>query len=290
MVDQLQAVRHVNLEIQEGERTEIPEKTRQFLALAMKRWRTIAETEAGNRQEMLEDLRFRASDQWPDTVKNNRQTDNRPCLTINRLPEFIRQVTNAQRQSRPAVKVSPVDSFGDIDTAEVFQGLIRHIENISNADVAYTQAGEHQTTMGRGYWRILTEYESDRSDKQQIRIKRIINPFSVYMDVACNEADMSDARYAFIVEDIPKEEFKIRWPDATFDSLTEFATMGDQGQDWLPEGKIRVAEYFYTEYTKRELVTYLLPTGERRQMFREEWEELNANAHIEDETPSILWL
>ena len=114
-----------------------------FLRLAHERFRTINDAESELRTKMLEDLKFRASDQWPDHIRSQREEDNRPCLTINRLPQFIRQVTNNQRSSRPAVAVNPTGDDGDPEIAEVFQGIVRHIENHSDADVAYSTAGEH---------------------------------------------------------------------------------------------------------------------------------------------------
>jgi hypothetical protein len=292
MADALEAARTIDMTLQEGERQAIPEPIRKFLQVAMQRWKTIAEAESQLREEQVKDLRFRASDQWPENVRNMRKADKRPILTINRLPEFIRQVTNAQRQSRPAIKISPIDSYGDQETADVFQGLVRHIENQSNADVAYTNAGEDQATIGTGYWRILTEYEDHKSDKQQIRIKQIANPFSVYMDAACTEVDCSDARYAFIVEDIPKEEFKVRWPKASFDSLVEFTAQGhDEGNDWMPEGKIRVAEYFYTTYERKKLLTLMQSDGKIVNLFRDQWEEMNRTGSTEATTgqPTVGW-
>ena len=87
--------------------TETRDQVERFLRLAQDRFRTVVEAEIVLRQQMLEDLRFRASEQWPDNVRSMREQDNRPCLTVNRIPSFIRQVTNNQRASRPSVQVSP---------------------------------------------------------------------------------------------------------------------------------------------------------------------------------------
>jgi len=121
-----------------------------------------------SRESELDDLRFMAGSpdnrwQWPQEVLATRgavqgQTINaRPCLTINKLPQHVRQVTNDQRQNRPSGKVIPVDDQADIEVAEVFDGIVRHIEYISDADVAYDTACENQVTYGEGYIRILTE-------------------------------------------------------------------------------------------------------------------------------------
>lgn len=100
----------------------------------------VADAEAENRRDALDDLRFaRLGEQWPERVRRERELDGRPCLTINRLPAFIRQVVNDARQNKPAMVVHPVDDLADPATAEVFNGLIRHIEQSSDAEVACTQ-------------------------------------------------------------------------------------------------------------------------------------------------------
>jgi hypothetical protein len=122
-----------------------------------------------SREDELDDLRFMAGSpdnqwQWPADVLATRgsvqgQTINaRPCLTINKLPQHVRQVTNEQRQNRPAGKVIPADDKGDVEIAEIFNGMIRHFEFLSDADVASDSACDNPVTFGEGYLRILTEY------------------------------------------------------------------------------------------------------------------------------------
>jgi len=101
-------------------------------------FRLAADAEAENRRDALDDLRFaRLGEQWPEKVRREREMEGRPCLTINRLPAFIRQVVNDARQNKPAIAVHPVDGGSDPETAEVFNGLIRHIEQSSDAEVAF---------------------------------------------------------------------------------------------------------------------------------------------------------
>lgn len=254
----------VLLKIEEGPgvRKQVPKKVDDFLELARKRFHTVSETEATLREEQYEDKRFRASEQWPDEIKADRQQDGRPCLTINRLPQFLRHVTNQARASRPAIQVHPVDSFGDIETAETLQGLVRHVETRSDADVAYAVGAENAAEIGRGYWRIVTEWASDTSFQQELRIKRIRNPFTVYMDPSYSEFDGRDARFCFVVQDIPKELYRQTYGDVSLDSLTEFHSIGDQGEEWMPEGKVRIAEYFYVDMVDEKVIALLLPNGE----------------------------
>src|SRR4030095_15148951 len=155
------------------------------------------------------------------------------------------QVTNEIRQNKPAPNVSPVDDTGDKETAEIFQGLIRHIARQSKGDTARSYAAFYAVVAGRGYYRIVTEYADPRSFDQEVFIRRIKNPACVYMDPGCQEPDYSDARYAFIVEDLTKDEFRQQFPTAKDYSAEDFRSLGDGQQLWrMSEDTVRIAEYF----------------------------------------------
>ena len=106
---------------------------KKFLALAHRRFKLIAEAESRVRQEALDDLQFSIGNQWAEDIRVQRATEGKPCITINRLPQTIRQVTNEQRQQRPAVQVNPVGNGGSVKRAEIRQGIIRHIEVASES-------------------------------------------------------------------------------------------------------------------------------------------------------------
>ena len=132
------------------------------LAQAKEAFRLCEEREADNRREALDDLKFaRLAEQWPAEIRKAREEEGRPCLTINRLPAFIRQVVNDARQNKPQIKCHPASSQADVETAEVLNGLIRQIEATSKADVAYDTALESAVTMGFGYFRINSCYAED---------------------------------------------------------------------------------------------------------------------------------
>ena len=221
-----------------------------------------------SREDELDDLRFMAGSpdnqwQWPADVLATRgsvqgQTINaRPCLTINKLPQHVRQVTNEQRQNRPSGKVIPADDKADVEVAEIFDGMVRHIEYISDADVAYDTACENQVTYGEGYIRILTEYCNDESFDQDLRIGRIRNAFSVYMDPTIQDPCGSDAEYCFITEDLTKDEYERQFPDAAPITAMLSQGVGDSSlSQWLTENTVRIAEYFYYKHIPTKLNLY----------------------------------
>jgi len=221
-----------------------------------------------SRQDENDDLKFYAGSpdnhwQWPADVLATRgavqgQTINaRPCLTINKLPQHVRQVTNDQRQNRPGAKVIPVDDNADVEVADIFNGMIRHIEYISDADVAYDTACENQVAYGEGYIRLLTEYCEDNSFDQDIKIGRIRNSFSVYMDPTIQDPTGADAKYCFVTQDLTKEEFERMYPDAAPVTTLQSLGVGDQSlSNWLNEDTIRVADYYYIDYDRATLNLY----------------------------------
>ena len=223
---------------------------------------------SSSREDELDDLRFMAGSpdnrwQWPQDVLSTRgsvqgQTINaRPCLTINKLPQHVKQVTNDQRQNRPSGKVIPANDEADQEVAEIFDGIVRHIEYMSDADVAYDTACENQVTYGEGYIRILTEYCDEDSFDQDLRIGRIRNSFSVYMDPMIQDPCGSDAQWCFITEDIAKDEYERLYPDAAPVTTLQQQGVGDQNiSQWMNEETIRIAEYFYIEYEKAELLLF----------------------------------
>lgn len=210
---------------------------------AHKRFARCEDRESETRPLWKADLRFANGDpdnkfQWDEAMWKSREAERRPYLTINKTKQHNRQITNDARQNKPCVRVSPVDDGADKETAEIFNGVIRHIEANSSADTAYDTAAEFAVDAGLGYWRVTTDYADENSFDQEIYIKAIRNPLNVLLGPH-DEADGSDAPYGFIFEDMPCDEFDSKWPDAERDSWPQ-----DTSTAWLSKDTVRVAEYY----------------------------------------------
>ena len=214
-----------------------------------------------NRQEALEDLKFGGGDQWPVELQNSRNLESRPVIVVNKVDNYCRQVCNQQRQQRPRIKVHAMNTHEDMVDAQTIQGIVRHIENNSNADHAYDNAFEYAVRMGWGYFRVRTDYVSEDSFEQEIYIDPIDNPFTVYFDPNSVAPDGSDADRCLITTMMPKKEFSKIYPDAAVDGGTSFTQRGtgDSQSEWITKEDIRLAEYFYTVREKATL--YQLSDG-----------------------------
>jgi hypothetical protein len=238
------------------------------LATMRRRLEMAVSALSDSRADELDDLKFYAGSpdnhwQWPSDVLATRgavqgQTINaRPTLTINKLPQHVRQVTNDQRQNRPSGKVIPADDRADPKVAEIYDGMVKHIEYISDADVAYDTACENQVSYGEGYIRVITEYCDENSFDQDIKIMRVRNSFSVYMDPTIQDPCGADAKWCFITEDILREDYERMFPDAMPITSLQTLGVGDQSLSaWIAQDTVRIAEYYYIEHEKSKLNLY----------------------------------
>ncbi len=216
------------------------EKDADILSEASRRFKLGTEAWRKNREMGTEDLEFLIGEQWPEDVRQQRA--GRPCLTINKLPATLDKVIGDARQNKMAIKVRPVDDNADVKRADILSGLIRNIER-AGADVAYQTALEGAVSCAQGYFRVVTEYSDEDTFDQDIRIKRIMNPFSVTMDPNGEEADGSDIRWAFITEMVPRSEFDDKYPDM---AIGDFDTESDDAWNlWFDHDQhVRIAEYW----------------------------------------------
>jgi hypothetical protein len=254
----------------------------EILGDAKKRFSQARKVESDNRREGVEDLKFKNGEQWSQADATSRASEGRPCITENRLPTFANQITNDQRQNRPSIVISPMGDKASKKDAKILRGMIRAIERDSSADVAYDTGFQSAVDNGWGYWRVMSEYESEKSVTEQVLVIRpLFNPMNVYLDPA-RTPFMLDAKWGFISEMLPKDEFKREHPDASMTPWGETG-IGDDEKDWISDEEIRVAEYYYFDHVERELV--LLDNG--HQGWQDELDELLA-ARVERGTIEVV--
>ena len=210
---------------------------------ALRRFDECYEADLQNREEALDDLEFLVGEQWPDNVKSSREGDNRPILTINRMPQFLRQVTGDIRRTNPAIRVMPADGAADKDIAEIYTGLVRHIEHQSDATSVYEQAAESAAACGVGWFRVTTDYRTGDTFEQEIYIEPIRNPLAVHVDPEAKDPTRKDAEYMFVVDRMPNEAFDEAYPDKR---RIDWQGKGQPEylRHWFDRDSTLVAEYF----------------------------------------------
>lgn len=229
---------------------------------AHKRFMQCEDWEAQARTNFDFDYKFANGDahnnyQWDEDLYNNREFEDRPCLTINKTKVHNLMVINDAKQNKPGVRIRPVGDEATYEAAQIYQELIYHIEYISNAENVYDNATSFQVEGGIGYWRITTDYVNTKSFDQEIYIRRIKDPRSVYLDPFINEVDGSDARFGIIFDDMAKDLFDAAYPKVKDEvGASNFGTVNG----WIGKDMVRVAEYFRKEEKEDKLVTFVTDT------------------------------
>jgi hypothetical protein len=240
---------------------------------AQKRFDRCEKWESTARARWLDDLKFANADaynmwQWPQQVLQNRGMgtgDERPNLTVNKTRQHCLQVINDARQNKSSIKIIPTGDKATKESADVVEGLVRHIEYISNAQSAYGTAIRYQVQAGLGFTRVVTDYAGDDTLDQDIFIKRVNDPLAVYLDPDCQEADGSDARFGFVFERIPKDLFDLKYPK--YKEVATDQALSNSDFSWDMEDHVMVCEYYRKVETDSDKIVYVKDpmTGEEVQ-------------------------
>jgi len=238
------------------------EKSKTIVARAHERFRGCMEWESPFRQRYKDDMKFLYADsdnaeQWPAAVRAQRQIAGQVMVTINKTHTHWLHVVNQAKENRASIAITPMGGSASYDAAQIYEQVVRRIEYMSDAETAYERAMETAVGGGIGYWRIVTDYTDEDSFDQEIFIRQVPDPLSVYMDPHIKQQDGSDAKYAFVFDEVPREEAEKRWPNIVGKHPR---VLGDMAENWLRKDSVRVAEYYERKEGKEWL--YAIPTGD----------------------------
>lgn len=225
-----------------------------FLTKVRNRLRVSMAAETRIREEALRDMKFYSGDQWDANIKAKREREGRPCLTINRMRQFINLVSNEIRQAHRAVKVSPVDDRADVETADVLQGIVRHIEQNSDAAIAYETAGGHVVKIGFG-WILLTNKFADYTTfDQEISIEPVWDAFTTYLDPMAKLPCGEGARYGFIIRNFSVDDYREQFDKSEVAGWPDIIGQGTKTPGWFGQDFVRVVDYYELQSTAKKLL------------------------------------
>jgi hypothetical protein len=251
-----------------------------ILKEARERWNRCDEAEDAQRKRILLAKEFRAGKQWPDAIRIQREGGQgiqgqasqppRPCLTIDRLSQPVRQISNVIKTANFAIDVQPNGFGADTETAEILKGYIRFVQNQARADSPIEWAADQAVEGGIGWFRLRSDFvyadiagvPPEAIFDQQLQLERITNNLTVYCDPWSVSPTRRDARFMFVTEDLSRDEFKSRFgkSDVEMKSLDDFSATGDCPKGWVGKDNIRIAEYWRVQFQDEPYVELL--TGE----------------------------
>ena len=227
------------------------EEQNEIVKEALERFETASDGWSDIYEQSVADVSFIDDDegQWEDSVRESRH--NRPCLTFDKLSASVDRVVGGQMAQMPSVKVRAAEE-GDEDIAEVYQGLIRQIDQ--RGIQAFKTAFKFAVKSGWGCLLVDHDYIDDVSLDQDIILREIKNPFSVLLDPIIQAQHVQEARFGFMFEDMARQEFSRLYPDAeSYPGESDFTTTGNM-DSWVSEDFVRVADYFRITLEEKTLV------------------------------------
>ena len=178
--------------------------------------------------------------------------EEKPRYTFDQVNPIVDQVASEIEQSDYDIRVSPAGGDATKDIAVTIDGIIRNIEQMSNAKTVYAQAARNMVIGGMDGWRVVQKYISDNTFDQDLAIEHIGNFVDrVWFDPAAENQDKSDSRYAFVLHPMAKDEYEARWPEGAGESVDD----SRDGEAYYDKAEVVVVgEFLYLESEDRDLV------------------------------------
>lgn len=228
------------------------------------------------RQKVKDIARFISGDQWTYESRQNYENSGFAAITSNRIPTFLRQITNEVRKNTPTIQVDP-KTDADQKKAELINDLIRNIQDDSMAEAAYCKAAENAASYGVGYLKISSKFKSNKSFDQDIVIESIDDIDLVMIDPNHRSIVGADMDFAFITVVLSKDEYKRRYGKSKLarkidgrideEDLKEISFV-PATQKWVTEHEILIVEYYFKDYTNKTLIQFIdNNTGQVHQEF-----------------------
>jgi len=188
--------------------------------------------------------------QWEVYWWNN--NINKPRYTFDMTSPIVDQIAGELEQADFDIVVSPAGGNATKDAAEIYDGIIRNLETISNASMTYSAAGRGMVTCGYDAWRVVQKFADDNSFEQDLLVEPIGNAIDrVWFDPSAQLQDCSDARYCFVLHPIATSEYRARWPEGSGMSVSD----DREGDAYYDKAEVVViGELLYVEEEMRELV------------------------------------
>ena len=221
---------------------------------------------------------FMLDTMWDDKIKQSMAR--RYLGEFDQITPILDQITGEMTNSEFAIEVSPAGGGATEATAETYAGLIRNIENISNADQIYSAVGEAMVMCGIDGFEIKQKFLDANTFDQDLVMEPVSDWYkSVWFDVASIKQDKSDAMWGVKLQELPMANYLKQFPEGSKVSVPDnIDTMStDNTNNQISDDSVIVGQLYYKKPKDIKLVQ--MNTGsvfEDNEKFRSTLEERQA--------------
>lgn len=192
--------------------------------------------------------------QWDKAALAERKQFKRPIVSSPRLKGARKQITGEVYKSRPSIRCAPADGAADPQTAEVFEGIIRYVENRSGTSILYPMLVQSMVDCGRGHvrlglrWADIGKFDTPAqllsAFDMELFLQLIPNQFAVRWDKDAKDPLYGDAERCTVYAEVDAEEFKTIYPQAGAAGWAAATKWASSQSKWTRNNKVPVAEFW----------------------------------------------
>lgn len=157
--------------------------------------------------------------QWEQEWYDKNQ--GKPRYTFDMCNPIIDQIHGYMERMDFDITVRPQTGDASKEVAEAYDGLIRNIENISQAKNIYDRAGREVITAGFDCWEVVQDYVDGDSFDQDLFIKKIPNAVDRVWLGPHTEPDGSDAKMGWVLSGLTEADYKAKYPDRSVNASVD---------------------------------------------------------------------
>jgi len=188
--------------------------------------------------------------QWDDLAA--KAFKGRPRYTLDKCNDLVDDIAGAIEQKDFDIQILPAGGDATKDLAKTYDGLIRNIQNLSNASDIYDASTRFTVRAGLDGWRVNQRWGENNTFDQDL----FIDPIADYVDRVWFDPNSmlqthEDANYCFVLTAMIKSDYEKEFPEGKGKSVS----VGDNisSTDRVAEVVV-VGEILYKEKITRRIV------------------------------------
>jgi hypothetical protein len=160
--------------------------------------------------------------QWDERTVQMMENESRYRGTFDQVSPILDQISGEMDEANFGIEVSPAGGGATEDVAEVYGGIVRNIENISNTSMLYSEVGKSMIMAGLDGLEVVQEDIDANTFDQDLVFKAVSDWYkSVWFDLAAIKPDMSDSNWAIKLRKMPAANYDKQFPKGSGMSIGE---------------------------------------------------------------------
>ncbi|RTL14529.1 MAG: hypothetical protein EKK56_00805 [Flavobacteriaceae bacterium] len=222
---------------------------------------------ADNNRQARDDIYFLHVDQWSNQDRASRTLGRKPVLTFNYLRPMLMQMLGEERTQQPDIITSPKEPNVKTEIVKLTKSLIESQFEINKHDIKFQECFKYMLSAGFASVFHDIEYLNPKSMKKYVKMTTMDNITTCFFDPNAKEKTKKDGRFCGMMIDLPREEYKLRYPNAVLDqSFPTFRNDPLYYNYWYSKDYVRIAQM----WIKLEYMETIVRLSDGRDMTKQE--------------------